>query len=273
MFSAVPALPSIVHAQETVTSLDLPDFDELANAAVANPATSSEELASIAMSRPDLRAAIIMHPACSESLRGWLLEHDSLARTAWEDEQRTKRPVPPPPDKPEFGPGLIMVVVGVVILVAFVGLKAFSPVAGSNRGDEGEGTVQTDVTGTSQTERVRPAPDSAISAQLIQSPSLNISCEISSTSASCSILERNYAEAGLPDCPDRLFSIVVEQETSLACGSEYLGSVGDSVTTLEYGMTVANDTVACESDTTGMTCWNQWTGHGFKISRASNVIF
>lgn len=272
MSPAVPALPSIVHAQETVTSLDLPDFNELANAAVANPTTSPDELARIAMSRPDLRVAIITHPACSASLRGWLLENDPPARKAWEDQQRAKQPAPPSPapNKPKSGPGATMVVICVVVLISFIALKAVIAGAGGNGGG---GTVRTRVTEPPQAERVSPAPDDAISAGLIQSPSLNISCEISGTSASCSILERNYEEAGLPDCPDRLFSIVVEQETSLACGSEFLGSVGDSVTTLEYGMTVANDTVACESATTGMTCWNQWTGHGFTISRASNVTF
>lgn len=112
-------------------------------------------------------------------------------------------------------------------------------------------------------EKASPAPRGAIAAGLIQSASLNISCEISNDRASCSILDRAY---GSRDCPDRLFSATIDEVAAPACGQEFLGQVGDPVTTLHDGMSVASDTFACTASGSGITCWNQYNGHGFTIS-------
>jgi len=112
--------------------------------------------------------------------------------------------------------------------------------------------------------KVSPAPAGAGSATLIEAPSHNISCRLSGSDVTCSIHERYYAESGQQDCSDEYFSISVYKSTELACGQP----ISSSGTVLEYGESTANDDFACTSATDGMTCWNQYTGSGFKIARA-----
>ena len=42
---------------------------------------------------------------------------------------------------------------------------------------------------------------------------------------------------------------------------------------LAYGETNVIGDLACLSQESGMTCWNQVTGHGFTVSRAAYALF
>ncbi|NCD18379.1 MAG: hypothetical protein EOL89_00080 [Actinobacteria bacterium] len=120
--------------------------------------------------------------------------------------------------------------------------------------------------------RVRfPAPDGSLVRQRIDSPEKNISCELEESSVGCSILERSYPVA--EDCPDRLFSaVLVNGDAEKACGTQWLGEVGDDFYHIDYGETVQFGFMACtvEADgpRRGMTCWDTRTGHSLRLSRA-----
>lgn len=116
-----------------------------------------------------------------------------------------------------------------------------------------------------------PAPAGSVMRPRIDSPEKNISCELEESSVGCSILERSYPVAD--DCPDRLFSAVIFNGTAqTACGTEWLGEVGDDFYHISYGETVTFGFMACtvEADgpRRGMTCWDTRTGNSFRVSRA-----
>ncbi|QPL04919.1 MULTISPECIES: hypothetical protein [Actinomyces] len=252
-----------------------------------DPQTPRERLEALVDNAPEVHDVLILNPELPEDLRGYLIESSPMARDAWnrhlaEEQAKAQReaaasraaamrgpsttsmttPVPQPARSSGIvGKGcgcgcLVLIIIFVVVpIVAFL-------ISLSSGGDDAAEPVE------SAQEKVSPAPDEAISASLIQSPSLNISCEIYESGVYCSIYERYYADAGLQDCSDTLFSISVTETVDLQCGNEYLGNEGDSVTTLEYGQSVATDGYACSSAEDGMTCWNQYTGNGFTISRS-----
>lgn len=106
---------------------------------------------------------------------------------------------------------------------------------------------------------------------LVDTPSKNISCEIHKDYAACSIAERHYAENGARDCSSQLFSIKVgDTYPEIVCGQSFLGTAGDSVYEMQYGETVRprfESDYACKAEETGVSCWNEITNQGFKLSR------
>lgn len=116
-----------------------------------------------------------------------------------------------------------------------------------------------------------PAPAGSLVRQKIDSPEKNISCELEESSVGCSILERRYPVS--EDCPERLFSaVLVNGDAEKACGTQWLGEVGDDFYHIDYGETVQFGFMACtvEADgpRRGMTCWDTRTGHSLRLSRA-----
>ncbi|MCR2052807.1 hypothetical protein NSA19_08115 [Actinomyces bowdenii] len=282
-------------------------MSEIPEAAEArNPGTPPERLGDLADAFPELHRLIVVNPACPPDLRSWILEEvkDPMARRAWQAHQKAQAgeatttqmpavgsaptaPMPalgrqgaPPagvlragaPYAAQAAPrrrssGCLVASVltaGVLVLAGSCTAYVASQLSGGSGGSSAS---------SSQEAQADPAPVDAISADLIQSPSLNISCEIGTDSVSCSIAERYYAENGQEDCDASLFSLTTTESTALACGEEFIGVEGQQVHTLEYGTSAANDTYACSSEETGMTCWNQWTGHGFTLNRTSYETF
>lgn len=118
---------------------------------------------------------------------------------------------------------------------------------------------------------VSPAPEGAREMTELRSPSGNISCMLEEGSVACSLVERDYREAGLEDCENGPFSIAVgEGEAATACGSSFLS---DSGPTLEYGESATRGVMACTSRSSGMTCWNTLTGKGFMVNRSTYETF
>lgn len=121
---------------------------------------------------------------------------------------------------------------------------------------------------------VKPIPSDALSYAFVDTPSKNISCELTDQAVSCSVFERHYFAAGLQDCDAWLFSIVVDDyDVSLACGQEFLGEVGMHFYELQYGETTAQGDFACNAETTGVTCWNQMTGADSVLNRDEYSVF
>ena len=118
---------------------------------------------------------------------------------------------------------------------------------------------------------VSPAPEDAVEMNELRSPTGNITCLLEEDSVSCSVVERDFSEAGLEDCADGPFTITVAgEEAARACGSSALS---DSASTLEYGKSAKRGDMACTSRFNGMTCWNTKTGHGFMVNRATYETF
>ncbi|HEX7351686.1 hypothetical protein [Brachybacterium sp.] len=114
---------------------------------------------------------------------------------------------------------------------------------------------------------VSPAPDDAQEMTALSSPTGNITCLLEEDSVACSVVDRDFSEAGLEDCSDGPFSIMVaEGEATADCGSSYLS---DSAETLEYDQSATYGDMACTSRFDGMTCWNTMTGKGFMVNRAT----
>ncbi len=122
--------------------------------------------------------------------------------------------------------------------------------------------------------KVRPAPDNAYRAALFDTQTQNISCELSDVAASCSIAQRLYAEVGQPDCSGPLFSISVgDGAPAMVCGETFLGTPGQFVQRVQPNQYAASKNFACLVEYSGVSCWNQWTGHGFKIAREGYETF
>ncbi len=118
---------------------------------------------------------------------------------------------------------------------------------------------------------VSPAPEDAVEMNELRSPTGNITCLLEEDSVSCSVVERDFSEAGLEDCADGPFTITVAgEEAARACGSSALS---DSASTLEYDKSAKRGDMACTSRFNGMTCWNTKTGHGFMVNRATYETF
>lgn len=118
---------------------------------------------------------------------------------------------------------------------------------------------------------VSPAPEGAEEMSELRSPTGNISCQLEEDSVSCSLVERDFSEAGLEDCENGPFSITVAgEDAERACGTSFLS---DSAPTLEYDRSAQRGDVACTSRFDGMTCWNVMTGKGFTVNKVSYETF
>lgn len=121
-----------------------------------------------------------------------------------------------------------------------------------------------------------PVPPDTPMAQLVDTPSQNISCELHDDFVGCSIRYRVYQEYGLDDCDSELYSIKLSSETEIpqiVCGEQYLGNPGDYVHRLEYGSSAYFDDFACTAEETGLKCWKQSTGSGFRLSEENYETF
>lgn len=112
-----------------------------------------------------------------------------------------------------------------------------------------------------------PAPEDAVELGSFTSPSGNITCVLGKTSVSCTINEYNFAgtDASCQGNQNTPFTASVGEEGP-ATGScaEVFNSTG---ATLNYGAAAKNETFACTSSDSGISCWNQYTGQGFTLSR------
>lgn len=137
-------------------------------------------------------------------------------------------------------------------------------------------TDSSEPTSVGSTTTVSPAPSGAAMAQLVDTPSQNISCELHDDFVGCSIRDRAYSEYGLDDCNSELYSVKISSEDGTpqsACGEQFLGNPGDSVHRLEYGSSAYFGDFACTSEVSGLKCWKQSTGIGFILSRENHESF
>lgn len=249
--------------------------------------TSPERLGELADMHPELHPLLLANPSCPTDVRAWILTTNPEAGRAWREEQERERARQAGQERarqaerkqassvPAQGAGqsaastrpvrwpIVLVLIGVIFFLVHACIVRM------NDGTGGNTSTRSTTARTGPADKASPAPaDAVLGMSLVETPSQNISCELHDDAVSCSIYARDYGDAGQEDCEDELFSITVGSgQPELACGQEFLGTADQSVMTLDYGGSVANDSFACSSAEDGMTCWNQWTGHGFKIAR------
>lgn len=156
-----------------------------------------------------------------------------------------------------------------------------------------EPTVTVTVTETAPGKRVTSAPDTDTPAQegakpdeqrgfppvidgpttdadSIRSPTGNIHCVLYHRFAECLVREREYGVP--PEDPNcrfdwtAFFWVHTEEAGYGQCRSD---SIDQAETTLAYGTTSVVGRMACQSQESGMYCWDTHGGHGFRAARAS----
>ncbi|SPT52945.1 Uncharacterised protein [Actinomyces bovis] len=236
-----------------------------------DPATPAELLDQLADNFPELYVELIHNPSCPPATRNWILSQNDRIRKQWEEEQAShESPGQPVPRTRKW-----VLLIGALLIVAVILFGARSCFLAASNAFSGSSHKKAKSVPVETTPALAsPAPEGAKRARLIDTPSQNISCEFHEHDVSCSILERLYAENGQEDCDSQHFSITVgDAAPQLACAQQFLGVPGQQVTRIDYGSSAKNGVFACTSQTTGLTCWNQQTGHGFTISRERYSTF
>jgi hypothetical protein len=139
-------------------------------------------------------------------------------------------------------------------------------------------TTAVSTTSTAQsTTTTAPPPTPTVHLATFESPTRNIGCDIIAGTARCDIKQRSWSPPPTPaTCPP-----VVNYGQGLVVagsGPGQLVCAGDTTLdptaqTLPYGTDTVVGSYQCASRSTGMTCTNAGTGHGFFISFASYRAF
>ncbi|MDO8107249.1 hypothetical protein Q6348_08580 [Isoptericola sp. b441] len=176
-------------------------------------------------------------------------------------------------------PGMAtFVVVDVILVVTFVILAAllqpFGPrgpvqVAGST-----SGTVAPETTPDVSVPADPTNPNTFTAFEL---PSHNIWCEMTETSATCTILRFTFTP---PDPPTgcsgtvgNVLRIVAGHDPQMECVVGAPPPVPAGAPTLEYGQASTVGQMTCHSSTNGVTCRHNPTGQGFSVARAGYRFF
>jgi len=107
-----------------------------------------------------------------------------------------------------------------------------------------------------------------------QTPSGNILCWVAENVASCRIITYTYAPRP-GDCTSpgwgNSFFLNQGKPPSLTCDSEPSGTYNGmrTHTTLGYGQTQSVGVMTCASETSGVTCTDNSSGHFFRVSSDS----
>ena len=103
------------------------------------------------------------------------------------------------------------------------------------------------------------------------SPTGNIACQVRRDGAACVITEHDYPAADRPDgCTGRWLPLLeVDVSGPARLGPCEAGVVAPSGGVLAYGTTSVVGRMRCLSRLTGMACWSNRSGRGFRLARAA----
>ncbi|ADH91902.1 hypothetical protein [Arcanobacterium haemolyticum] len=111
--------------------------------------------------------------------------------------------------------------------------------------------------------RERPAPATA------QAPTgrfttglQNIHCSIGADGAACTIHSHHWDAGGCGAKPTTFTISSISQGPRISCGSPIVAE-----TSYDYGTALANHGYVCSLESVGVSCWSEFTGHGFELSR------
>jgi hypothetical protein len=105
-------------------------------------------------------------------------------------------------------------------------------------------------------------------------PSKNIGCFVAADAARCDIVQKSWKPPPKPaDCDldyGNGLAVDAEQKATVTCAGD---TVLGSKEILPYGEAVRVGSFVCESQSTGVRCSNDRSGHGFTISRDKYTLF
>lgn len=176
---------------------------------------------------------------------------------------------------------VIDVILVVTFLVLVVLLRPFGGGGGEREGAAAPGSPS--ATGssspapeTSPDPSPAPATDTGTLRTFVL-PSKNIWCEMSASSATCTILTFAYAAPAPPvDCQGTLgnvLTIEAGKPARMVCVEGEPQPVPEGAPTLEYGQASAVGAMTCHASTNGVTCLHNATGEGFAVARGGFLLF
>ncbi|GAB2624478.1 hypothetical protein Aab01nite_18200 [Paractinoplanes abujensis] len=120
-------------------------------------------------------------------------------------------------------------------------------------------------------------PDPAavsVTEETFQTPSKNIVCALTSSEVRCDIAQKEWSAPAKPaDCELDWGNglVVTDGEAAYSCAGDTL--LGSARTTLQYGSALRAGTVRCDSASSGLTCKDEETAHGFTMATAKHRLF
>lgn len=175
---------------------------------------------------------------------------------------------------------------GIIFVLGLAGCVVLAACGGGGNDDKTV-VVQTTVTETqpqtqtkttispSTTPQPPPTPSGpTVHLHGFKSPTSNIGCYLSGGTGRCDIRQRSWSPPPQPSNCDLDFG----QGISVGGGRAGFVCAGDTTLdprykALPYGQSSQIGPIRCSSTTSGMTCKNTGTGHGFFLSRQSYRIF
>lgn len=166
------------------------------------------------------------------------------------------------------------VVVDVILVLTFVVLavllRPFDPAAPAP-------TTSTIAPETTPDATVPAPPTDAAELTTFRLPSNNIWCELTGTSATCTILRFTFtAPPPPPGCSGtagNVLTVSAGGEPEMACVVGDPPPVPADTPVLEYGQASTVGEMTCHSSTNGVTCRHNPTGTGFSVARAGYRFF
>ena len=107
-----------------------------------------------------------------------------------------------------------------------------------------------------------------------QSPSRNITCDLTLDSARCEIVKRNWKPPSRPaDCQLAWGQgmILADGKANFACAGDTV--IGTATSVLPYGESLRAGRVQCDSGNAAMRCIDQKSQHGFTLSVEDYNLF
>lgn len=178
--------------------------------------------------------------------------------------------------RPALSPAMTtFVVVDAILVVTFLVLLALLQPFRSGPGQDG--AAATPEPETTPAASAPAAPTDAAELAAFALPSGNIWCEMTPTSATCTILAFTYTAPPLPaDCSGtvgNVLQVTAEDGASMACQTGAPAAVPEGTPVLEYGSASTVGEMTCHSSRSGATCRHNPSGAGFSVARAGYRFF
>jgi hypothetical protein len=180
-----------------------------------------------------------------------------------------------------LGPAMTtFVVVDVILVLTFLVVAAMSLGGRDGTPDAAQTSPAVQETPEPETEPDQTAPAEPQDAQSVtafQMPSGNIYCEMTETSAQCTILTFSYTPpdppAGCAGTVGHLLNITAGQEGTMPCLDGDPPPPPDGTPVLEYGQASTVGEMTCQSSPNGVYCQHDPTRNGFSVARAGYRFF
>lgn len=182
----------------------------------------------------------------------------------------------PGPRRPALSPAMTtFVVVDVILVVTFLVLLVLLQPFRSGASPQAAST--TPAPEATPDASVPAEPTDAAELEAFVLPSGNIWCEMTSTSATCTILQFTYTAPEAPDDCDgtvgNVLQVTAADGASMACQSGAPGPAPADAPVLEYGSASTVGEMTCHSSRNGATCRHNPTGAGFSVARGGYRFF